>query len=58
MPDYERMYFALFHSVADAIELLEAAQLSAEECYISQAENSAESTPLFPAEIRKSQCNG
>jgi hypothetical protein len=35
MPNYEAMYFELFNKITDAIELLQKAQLDAEESYIS-----------------------
>ncbi len=34
MPDYKAMYFELFNSVTDAIEILSEAQKKAEEFYI------------------------
>jgi len=33
-PDYKSMYFSLFNSVTDAIDLLKAAQIKAEQMYI------------------------
>jgi len=38
LPNYEKMYFKLFNSITDAMEILSEAQKSAEEAYIS-AEN-------------------
>ena len=35
MPDYEKMYHTLFNAVTDAIEVLQQAQLEAEELYLS-----------------------
>ena len=34
MADYSEMYYALFNSITDAIELLKSAQAKAEELYI------------------------
>ena len=39
MPDYKAMYFNLFNSVTDAIEILTEAQKKAEEMYINSCEN-------------------
>lgn len=36
MPDYKRMYFELAAKVADAVELLTAAQLAGEQAYAEQ----------------------
>lgn len=38
MPDYKSMYFSLFNSVTDAIEILKAAQQKGEDTYISNNE--------------------
>jgi len=35
LPDYEKMYKALFNTVTDAIEMLQSAQQDTEEQYIS-----------------------
>ena len=42
MPDYKTMYFDLFNSVSDAIEILSEAQKRAEELYINSQENEEE----------------
>lgn len=34
MPDYEAMYYELFHAVTDAMEALKKAQQKAEELYV------------------------
>ena len=39
MPDYKEMYFQLAARVADAIELLTAAQQAGEDCYIEEKSN-------------------
>ena len=39
MPDYKSMYFDLFNSVTDAIEILSEAQKRAEETYVNSSEN-------------------
>ena len=39
MPDYKSMYFDLFNSVTDAIEILSEAQKKAEETYVNSSEN-------------------
>jgi len=45
MPDYKAMYFALAAQVADAVELLTAAQRAGEETYIdAQDEQSDKQT--------------
>ncbi len=36
MPDYEKLYFQMFNSLTDAIELLKKAQRDAEEAYINE----------------------
>lgn len=38
MPDYKTMYYKLFNSVTDAIEILKQAQLDVEEIYIDSSE--------------------
>ena len=38
MPDYKAMYFELFNSVTEAVEILCDAQKKAEEIYINSAE--------------------
>ena len=38
MPDFKSMYFQLFNKVSDAIEILQNAQLEAEETYIDNLE--------------------
>jgi len=38
MPDYKAMYFELFNSVTDAIEILMRAQMKTEEMYITSCE--------------------
>ena len=38
MPDYKTMYLKLFNSVSSAIEILNNAQLEAEEHYINSSE--------------------
>lgn len=38
MPDYKSMYFSLFNSVTDAIEILKAAQQKGEDTYINNNE--------------------
>ena len=35
MVDYQKMYSMLFNSITDAIEILQKAQIDAEEIYIS-----------------------
>lgn len=47
MPDYQKMYFVLFHEISKTIERLQAAQLEAEELYIS-------STDVMPRSINNS----
>ena len=42
MPDYKTMYFDLFNSVTDAIEMLSEAQRKAEETYINSSEKEDE----------------
>lgn len=49
MADYKKLYFSLFNDISDIINSLEkdvkalkTAQISAEEMYISQAENKKE----------------
>ena len=42
MPDYKKMYFKLFNSVTDAIEILQKAQIETEEIYITSGEEEAE----------------
>lgn len=42
MPDYKAMYFDLFNSVTDAIEILSKAQKRAEEMYITSCEDDEE----------------
>jgi len=37
MPDYKQMYFSLFNSVSDAIEILQKAQQTGECAYIGEA---------------------
>ena len=39
MPDYKSMYFDLFNSITDAIEILSKAQKKAEEDFINAFEN-------------------
>ncbi|AVQ95197.1 hypothetical protein DRA42_02440 [Ethanoligenens harbinense] len=39
MPDYKEMYFSLFNSITDAIELLKYAQMKSEELYIKSADD-------------------
>ena len=43
MPDYKAMYFELFNSITEAVEILCDAQRKAEEIYINSAENDEES---------------
>ena len=38
MPNYKKMYFQLFNKVTDAIEILQQAQIDAEEEYIRSGE--------------------
>jgi hypothetical protein len=38
MPDYAKMYYELFSAVTKSIEILQQAQVSAEEAYISAKE--------------------
>ncbi len=38
MPDYKAMYYELFNSVTDAIEILMRAQMKTEEMYITSCE--------------------
>ena len=38
MPDYKTMYYKLFNSVTDAVEILKQAQLDVEEIYIDSSE--------------------
>ena len=38
MPNYKELYFKLFAAVSDAMEILNKAQLEAEELYMSLAE--------------------
>lgn len=38
MPDYKTMYYKLFNAVTDAVEILQQAQLEAEEIYINSSE--------------------
>lgn len=38
MPDYKAMYYKIFNSVTDAIEILKKAQLETEEIYIDSSE--------------------
>lgn len=38
IPDYKSMYYKLFNSVTDAIEILKKAQLETEEIYIDSSE--------------------
>jgi len=35
MPDYEKLYFALFNAVTDAVEFLKQAQQTGEQRYIA-----------------------
>ena len=42
MPDYKKMYFSLAAKVADAIELLTAAQLEGEDAYIESPDDQPE----------------
>ncbi len=39
MPDYKTMYLELYNSVTDAIEILQKAQIKAEETYVNSSEN-------------------
>ena len=50
MPDYKKMYLALFKATEDAINILEAAQLECEEMYISAEEPEI---TILPAENKK-----
>ncbi len=45
MPDYKAMYFKLFNSVTDAIDILQKAQLEAENAYMTNTMESV-SNPL------------
>ena len=38
MPDYKTMYYKLFNAVTDAVEILQQAQIEAEERYIKSSE--------------------
>lgn len=38
-PDYKKMYFTLFNKISKAIELLQSAQRTTEELYISASED-------------------
>lgn len=38
MPDYKKMYFALFSAITEAIEALQTAQIKTEEIYIAEDE--------------------
>ena len=44
MPDYKAMYFELFNSVTDAIEILMRAQNKTEEMYITSCEKEEKSS--------------
>lgn len=50
MPDYKKMYFQLAAKVADAIELLIAAQKQGEESYILD-----DNAPVIPIPNQKDQ---
>ena len=45
MPDYKKMYLALFKASEEAIELLAAAQRECEELYISAPETDIRTLP-------------
>ena len=38
MPDYQKMYFALFNAVTDTMDILQKAQQAAEEIFVSAPE--------------------
>lgn len=40
MPDYKSMYFQLYNQVTEAINILQNAQIMAEEAYISESKPS------------------
>lgn len=42
MPDYQAMYYKLFHAVEDAIQLLIRAEQECEEIYIQSSEEETE----------------
>ena len=42
MPDYKAMYFKLFNTYADIIEILQKAQLETEEIYMNSSEDEEE----------------
>ena len=46
MPDYKSMYFELFNSVTDAMEILSEAQKRAEEAYIDAEEDEDTKNPI------------
>ena len=46
MPDYKSMYFKLFNSITDAMEILSEAQKRAEEAYISAEEDEETKNPI------------
>ena len=51
MPDYQTLYFELFHAMEQAIRILIAAQQSCEEHYLAETEKKI--TPLPP----KTRCS-
>lgn len=50
MPNYKKMYFALFNAVSDSINNLQKAQQNAENAYI---ENEAPLLPVLPVKAEK-----
>ena len=44
MPNYEAMYYALFNSLSDVIDILQKAQREAEQLFIEDADEANEET--------------
>lgn len=47
MPDYKAMYYALFNTLTDTIEILQKAQQEGEQMFIEQTENAKNEPVIF-----------